>query len=144
MYDGAGTIHSANHENIISTQTTVCYNLICCTCTHCTVIQPGFQIDSELLNGRNALHYAADYGQAEVIKYLVGKGAKLDVSVLCLSPICVCVCVCVCVCACVCASIRESFTPQKFPAILYYQYSLSLPHAATRQAWHHSTLGCSI
>ena len=101
MYDGAGTIHSANQENIISTQTTVCYNLICCTCTHCTMIQPGFQINSELLNGRNALHYATDYGQAKVIKYLVGKGAKLDVSVLCLSPMCVCVCVCVRVCVCI-------------------------------------------
>ena len=43
-------------------------------------LQPGFQIDSDLLNGRNALHYAADYGQADVIKYLVSKGAKLDVS----------------------------------------------------------------
>ena len=62
---------------------------ICCTCTHYD-IQPGFQIDSELLNGRNALHYAADYGQAEVIKYLVGKGAKLDVSVLHLTPAYVC------------------------------------------------------
>ena len=62
------------------------------------MIQPGFQIDSELLNGQNALHYAADYGQAEVIKYLVGKGAKLDVSILCLPPMCVCVCVCVRVC----------------------------------------------
>ena len=57
---------------------------------------------SELLNGRNALHYVTDYGQAEVIKYLVGKGAKLDVSVLCLSPMRVCVCVCVCARVCVC------------------------------------------
>ena len=51
------------------------------THTHTHTLQPGFQIDSELLNGRNALHYAADYGQAEVIEYLVKKGAKLDVSV---------------------------------------------------------------
>ena len=43
-------------------------------------LQPGFEIDAELLNGRNALHYAADYGQADVIKFLVSKKAKLDVS----------------------------------------------------------------
>ena len=102
------------------------------------MIQPGFQIDSELLNGRNALHYATDYGQAEVIKYLVGKGAKLDVSVLCLSPMCVCVCVCVC--ACVCASIHESFIPQT--SQLYYTIStLSLPCSyQTSMASQHSWL----
>ena len=42
--------------------------------------QSGFQVNSELLNGRNALHYAADYGQAEVISFLVKKGANVDVS----------------------------------------------------------------
>ena len=60
-------LYSAKHEYYY-------LHFICCTCTHCTMIRPGFQIDSELLNGRNALHYAADYGQAEVIKYLIGKG----------------------------------------------------------------------
>ena len=50
------------------------------------------KLTQELLNGRNALHYAADYGQAEVIKYLVGKEAKLDVSVyVCHQCVCVCV-----------------------------------------------------
>ena len=112
---------------------------ICCTCTHCAMIQPGFQINSELLNGRNALHYGTDYGQAEVIKYLVGKRAKLDVSVLCLSPMCVCVCVCVRVC--VHPSVKVSLLKN---SQLYYTISTLSPHAATRQAWHHSTLGCGI
>ena len=33
------------------------------------------------MNGRMALHWAADYGQTEVIEYLISKGAKVNVSV---------------------------------------------------------------
>ena len=34
-------------------------------------------------NGRTPLHYAADYGQAEVIEYLISKGADVNVSISC-------------------------------------------------------------
>ena len=44
------------------------------------VLQPGFDVNAELLSGRNPLHYAADYGQVDVIDYLLTKGAKIDVS----------------------------------------------------------------
>ena len=70
-------------------------------------------MNKELLNGRNALHYAADYGQVEVIKLLLNKGADVNVSVhwtyayicvycVCLVGVGVRMCVCVCVCVCVC------------------------------------------
>ncbi|XP_078346596.1 myotrophin-like [Oculina patagonica] len=42
------------------------------------VDKPGFNIDGELLNGRNGLHFAADYGQKEVIEYLLSKGANIN------------------------------------------------------------------
>lgn len=46
-------------------------------------VQPGFNVNAELLNGRNGLHYAADYGQADVVQYLCNySGAKIDVSML--------------------------------------------------------------
>ena len=32
------------------------------------------------MNGRNPLHYAADYGHADMLEYLLSKGAKIDVS----------------------------------------------------------------
>lgn len=32
------------------------------------------------INGRCPLHYAADYGQADVLGYLIGKGANVNVS----------------------------------------------------------------
>ena len=101
------------------------------------MIQPGFQINSELLNGRNALHYATDYGQAEVIKYLVGKGAKLDVSLLCLPPMCVCVCVCVRVC--VHPSVKVSLLKN---SQLYYTISTLSPPCSyqTSMASQHSWL----
>jgi len=38
-------------------------------------------VNAELMNGRNPLHYAADYGHADVLEYLLSKGAKIDVSV---------------------------------------------------------------
>lgn len=37
-------------------------------------------MNEELLNGRFALHYAADYGQVEVVLYLCLKGADVNVS----------------------------------------------------------------
>ena len=39
-------------------------------------------INTELLNGRMAIHYAADYGQLEVIEYLVSKGADMNVCIM--------------------------------------------------------------
>ena len=39
-------------------------------------------MNAELLNGRNALHFAADYGQKEVIEILISKGAEINVSPL--------------------------------------------------------------
>ncbi len=42
-------------------------------------MQPGYDINAELQNGRNVIHYAADYGQAEVVEYLLSKGAQADV-----------------------------------------------------------------
>lgn len=42
------------------------------------VDEPGFDVNAELLNGRGPLHYAADYGQADVIEHLISKGAKPD------------------------------------------------------------------
>jgi ankyrin repeat protein len=33
-----------------------------------------------LIEGRPALHYASDYGQKEVIEYLISKGADVNVS----------------------------------------------------------------
>ena len=36
--------------------------------------------NAELMNGRNALHYAADYGQIEVVDFLISKGADVNVS----------------------------------------------------------------
>ena len=32
------------------------------------------------MNGRNTLHYAADYGHVEVVKLLLEKAGKIDVS----------------------------------------------------------------
>ena len=37
-------------------------------------------MNAELMNGRNAIHYAADYGQTEIVKLLVEKGADVNVS----------------------------------------------------------------
>ena len=48
------------------------------THTH-TLTQQGFDVNSEVLNGRNALHYAADYGQTDVVTYLCSKGANVNV-----------------------------------------------------------------
>ncbi|XP_064400711.1 myotrophin-like [Halichondria panicea] len=37
-----------------------------------------FNANAELLNGRNPLHYASDYGQTEVIEYLIVMGADVN------------------------------------------------------------------
>lgn len=42
------------------------------------VEKPGFDINAELLSGRNGLHFAADYGQKEVIEFLLSKGADIN------------------------------------------------------------------
>ena len=42
--------------------------------------QKGIDVNAELLNGRNPLHYAADYGHTDVLNYLISKGGKVDVS----------------------------------------------------------------
>lgn len=39
------------------------------------------QLDvNALIEGRPAIHYASDYGQKEVIQYLISKGADVNVS----------------------------------------------------------------
>lgn len=35
---------------------------------------------NEMIDGRTPLHYAADYGQDEVVRYLLEKGADANVS----------------------------------------------------------------
>jgi len=45
------------------------------------LLQKGIDVNAELLNGRNSLHYAADYGHVDVLNYLISKGGKVDVSV---------------------------------------------------------------
>lgn len=42
------------------------------------VEKPGFDVNKELLGGRNGLHFAADYGQKDVIKFLISKGADVN------------------------------------------------------------------
>lgn len=49
---------------------------------HVNLILEYFQavdINKEI-EGRTPIHYAADYGQCDVIKYLVSKGANVNVS----------------------------------------------------------------
>ncbi|XP_002741889.1 myotrophin-like [Saccoglossus kowalevskii] len=42
------------------------------------VEQPGFDVNGELSMGRTALHVAADFGQVDVIEYLLSKGADIN------------------------------------------------------------------
>lgn len=35
-----------------------------------------------MIDGRTPLHYAADYGQSEVVRYLLEKGANANVNVI--------------------------------------------------------------
>lgn len=34
---------------------------------------------NQMIDGRTPLHYAADYGQTEVVRYLLDKGAEANV-----------------------------------------------------------------
>ena len=47
---------------------------------HNTFIFKGFDVNAEILNGRSGIHFAADYGQSNVIEYLLSKGADINVS----------------------------------------------------------------
>ena len=49
---------------------------------HNTLIFKGFDVNAEILNGRSGIHFAADYGQSNVIEYLLSKGADINVSFL--------------------------------------------------------------
>ena len=40
--------------------------------------QDNFNINADLGSGRTALHCAADYGQTEIVKYLLSKGANVN------------------------------------------------------------------
>ena len=40
----------------------------------------GCNVNDELMSGRNPIHFAADYGQCEVIDYLINRGADMNVS----------------------------------------------------------------
>lgn len=51
-------------------------------CVYFSLSQKGVDVNAELLNGRNPLHYAADYGHTDVLNYLISKGGKVDVSVV--------------------------------------------------------------
>lgn len=35
-----------------------------------------------MIDGRTPLHYAADYGQSEVVRYLLEKGANANVNII--------------------------------------------------------------
>ena len=37
-------------------------------------------MNDELMSGRNPIHFAADYGQCEMIDYLINRGADMNVS----------------------------------------------------------------
>ncbi len=43
--------------------------------------QTKFDVNSDLMNGRAALHYAADYGQVKVVEYLCSLNADVNVSI---------------------------------------------------------------
>ncbi|XP_074659976.1 myotrophin homolog [Tubulanus polymorphus] len=42
------------------------------------LLQSGGTVNDDLESGRVALHLAADYGQKEVLEYLISKGADID------------------------------------------------------------------
>jgi len=44
-----------------------------------TVDAGDMDLNAYVLNGRGLLHFAADYGQTEVIEYLLSKGADVNV-----------------------------------------------------------------
>ena len=47
--------------------------------TSCFLLQCK-DINKEITGGRNALHFAADYGQTDVIECLIENGANVNVS----------------------------------------------------------------
>lgn len=53
-----------------------------CACPHFTLLFLWDQkVDvNALIEGRPPIHYASDYGQKEVIQYLISKGADVNVS----------------------------------------------------------------
>lgn len=51
-----------------------------------TLFLQGVDINASI-DGRLPIHYAADYGQKEVLNYLIEKGANVDVSISCVSTI---------------------------------------------------------
>ena len=46
-------------------------------CTPCLQVD----LNKELMNGRMAIHFAADYGQIDVIDYLVSQKADVNVGI---------------------------------------------------------------
>eukprot|EP00493_Phyllostaurus_siculus_P007347 UN07424 len=40
----------------------------------------GKDVNAEVMNGRTSIHFAADYGQLEVLQYLVEQGANIDLA----------------------------------------------------------------
>lgn len=42
--------------------------------------QNGFDVNQEITT-RSPIHYAADYGQSDVLKYLINRGADVNVSI---------------------------------------------------------------
>lgn len=57
----------------------VCYVLIYSYVGNIFWLQ-GVDINASI-DGRLPIHYAADYGQKEVLNYLIDKGANIDVSI---------------------------------------------------------------
>lgn len=43
--------------------------------------QNGFDVNQEITT-RSPIHYAADYGQSDVLRYLINKGADVNVIIL--------------------------------------------------------------
>uniref|UniRef100_A0A8C1V2X8 Myotrophin n=1 Tax=Cyprinus carpio TaxID=7962 RepID=A0A8C1V2X8_CYPCA len=63
------------------------YVFLYCNGVLCVVVQAE-DVNRTLEGGRKPLHYAVDCGQAEMVEFLLSKGADVNVSVL---QCCVCV-----------------------------------------------------
>ena len=48
-------------------------------CSFSFFVFKGCDVNGDLMNGRKPIHFAADYGQHEVIGYLVSQGANVNV-----------------------------------------------------------------
>uniref|UniRef100_A0A673NBD2 Myotrophin n=1 Tax=Sinocyclocheilus rhinocerous TaxID=307959 RepID=A0A673NBD2_9TELE len=68
-------------------------------------------VNRTLEGGRKPLHYAVDCGQAEMVEFLLSKGADVNVTVLLLLFSCA-----VCVCECVCGAVKERKGPDGLSA----------------------------